>query len=582
MSENYEQQFLPPHYYNTTYYEEGPRTYPEQLNTFGYYYPNFFPQEQWFQGQESSQPFDTSLTSYYGQTPVAALQYQQPQQTYWQQPNSQHHINIHGRNDGLQAHYDLLQQQGSALRNYYLLQQEELGLRKQLSQQANYQYYLTNSYDYARRLQNISRTLTGKRPFEYPNLQAFMKRYPSDTKYPFEKSTESTKSILSTREEPPVTKARLSEFEVNRMLRNFESRHKTNFDPVHYKPNLYHAGDKCTWCVGSGLKTVVRQVGSEVQSFQDICHQCNGDGLSIRDPEDLSDMANAGGSAKLNMHENKRQARREALHNESSNHSRKTTLQVRLEEIESGMKESISTPIETEDVKTATKITPTPSGLNISELNIRELNIRELNIRELNIRELNIRELNIRELNISKKTVDCYLRLSKLDVNKIVHNPKLRHDINFDINLRFRLNLDGEKGPKRGQKAKHSWETMRLQIQGGLTDREQSEKDNSFAWSPGENDLLHPLPWFSKKKDDTEANHHELESISRQSRIFVLACQITAHELLSPLSEWYSDKSPTPILDIIWVVVPTVYGKNWSEYFSSKQQFEVTNLHSGI
>ncbi|KAK6604679.1 T-complex protein 11 [Botrytis cinerea] len=36
--------------------------------------------------------------------------------------------------------------------------------------------------------------------------------------------------------------------------------------------------------------------------------------------------------------------------------------------------------------------------------------------------------------------------LSELDVNKIVHNPKLRHDINFDPDLHFRPNLDGEKG----------------------------------------------------------------------------------------------------------------------------------------
>ena len=35
---------------------------------------------------------------------------------------------------------------------------------------------------------------------------------------------------------------------------------------------------------------------------------------------------------------------------------------------------------------------------------------------------------------VTKKT------LSELDVNKIVHNPKLRHDINFDPDLHFRPN----------------------------------------------------------------------------------------------------------------------------------------------
>ncbi|CAD6445245.1 4022ad38-f812-46ac-9e6c-9efa91229c44 [Sclerotinia trifoliorum] len=67
--------------------------------------------------------------------------------------------------------------------------------------------------------------------------------------------------------------------------------------------------------------------------------------------------------------------------------------------------------------------------------------------------------------------------LSELDVNKIVHNPKLRHDINFDPDLHFRPNLDGEKGRKKTQKANDFWDTMRLQLQGYLTDREQFEKD---------------------------------------------------------------------------------------------------------
>ncbi|TGO58441.1 hypothetical protein BCON_0055g00440 [Botryotinia convoluta] len=69
--------------------------------------------------------------------------------------------------------------------------------------------------------------------------------------------------------------------------------------------------------------------------------------------------------------------------------------------------------------------------------------------------------------------------LSELDVNKIVHNPKLRHDINFDPDLHFRPNLDGEKGRKKSQKANDFWETMRSQLEGFLMskDREQFEKD---------------------------------------------------------------------------------------------------------
>ena len=41
--------------------------------------------------------------------------------------------------------------------------------------------------------------------------------------------------------------------------------------------------------------------------------------------------------------------------------------------------------------------------------------------------------------------------------NKIVQNPKLRHDVNFDPDLHFRPNLDGEKGRKKTLKANDFW-----------------------------------------------------------------------------------------------------------------------------
>lgn len=68
--------------------------------------------------------------------------------------------------------------------------------------------------------------------------------------------------------------------------------------------------------------------------------------------------------------------------------------------------------------------------------------------------------------------------LSELDVNKIVNNPKLRHDINFDADLHFRPNLDGEKGRRKAQRANMFWETMNRQLQSFLVDREQFEKEN--------------------------------------------------------------------------------------------------------
>jgi len=71
--------------------------------------------------------------------------------------------------------------------------------------------------------------------------------------------------------------------------------------------------------------------------------------------------------------------------------------------------------------------------------------------------------------------------LSELDVHKIVNNPKLRHDINFDPDLHFRPNLDGEKGRKKTERANNFWDTMRTQVRDYLVDREQFEKEMGNA-----------------------------------------------------------------------------------------------------
>jgi hypothetical protein len=54
--------------------------------------------------------------------------------------------------------------------------------------------------------------------------------------------------------------------------------------------------------------------------------------------------------------------------------------------------------------------------------------------------------------------------LSELDVTKIIHNPKLRHDINFDPELHFRPNLDGEKGRRKQDKANQFWNSLLDQL----------------------------------------------------------------------------------------------------------------------
>ncbi|KAH7321194.1 T-complex protein 11-domain-containing protein [Stachybotrys elegans] len=61
--------------------------------------------------------------------------------------------------------------------------------------------------------------------------------------------------------------------------------------------------------------------------------------------------------------------------------------------------------------------------------------------------------------------------LSELDVAKIIHNPKLRHDINFDPELHFRPNLDGEKGRKKQERANQYWNTLKDELIQFVTDR---------------------------------------------------------------------------------------------------------------
>lgn len=50
--------------------------------------------------------------------------------------------------------------------------------------------------------------------------------------------------------------------------------------------------------------------------------------------------------------------------------------------------------------------------------------------------------------------------LSELDASKIICNPKLRHDINFDTDLHFRPNLEGEKGRKKKNRSDQFWSVL--------------------------------------------------------------------------------------------------------------------------
>ncbi|KAH7157036.1 T-complex protein 11-domain-containing protein [Dactylonectria macrodidyma] len=69
--------------------------------------------------------------------------------------------------------------------------------------------------------------------------------------------------------------------------------------------------------------------------------------------------------------------------------------------------------------------------------------------------------------------------LSELEVSKIINNPKLRHDINFDPELHFRPNVEGDKGRRKHDRASHFWTALREQLIEFIVDRPSFDEKHS-------------------------------------------------------------------------------------------------------
>ncbi|KAK4496607.1 hypothetical protein PRZ48_012587 [Zasmidium cellare] len=54
--------------------------------------------------------------------------------------------------------------------------------------------------------------------------------------------------------------------------------------------------------------------------------------------------------------------------------------------------------------------------------------------------------------------------LAELDMPRIINNPKLRHDVNFDRELHFRPNLDGSKGRQKMAQADRYWKALEAEL----------------------------------------------------------------------------------------------------------------------
>ncbi|KAL6860328.1 Protein SOSEKI 1 [Amphichorda felina] len=74
--------------------------------------------------------------------------------------------------------------------------------------------------------------------------------------------------------------------------------------------------------------------------------------------------------------------------------------------------------------------------------------------------------------------------LSELDVTKIIHNSKLRHDINFDPDLHFRPNVEGDKGRRKQERSDSFWRTLKDQLSQFVLNRDEFYRQcgNDHLW----------------------------------------------------------------------------------------------------
>lgn len=72
--------------------------------------------------------------------------------------------------------------------------------------------------------------------------------------------------------------------------------------------------------------------------------------------------------------------------------------------------------------------------------------------------------------------------LAELDMPRIINNPKLRHDVNFDRELHFRPNLDGARGKQKIKSADDYWKALEAELYMlDLSQRARAQPDGTAA-----------------------------------------------------------------------------------------------------
>ncbi|TKA83037.1 hypothetical protein B0A55_00859 [Friedmanniomyces simplex] len=78
--------------------------------------------------------------------------------------------------------------------------------------------------------------------------------------------------------------------------------------------------------------------------------------------------------------------------------------------------------------------------------------------------------------------------LAELDMMRIINNPKLRHDVNFDRELHFRPNLDGSKGKQKMKSADQYWQALEGELfmyEFGLQQKQLTTESSELAYWDG-------------------------------------------------------------------------------------------------
>lgn len=138
--------------------------------------------------------------------------------------------------------------------------------------------------------------------------------------------------------------------------------------------------------------------------------------------------------------------------------------------------------------------------------------------------------------------------LAELDMPRIINNPKLRHDVNFDRELHFRPNLDGSKGKQKIESAEWYWKALEGElvlcgyVQGRKYDADYAEKED--YWQAVLNAKLRRLPKIFKTVGDilkTLVPDQDQQAISDRLDVVLIMREIT-HGVcdLVDLANWLS------------------------------------------